>query len=95
MSVTRKTGVAPKMDPSVSEMFKVLLEDRKKQEEKEAEERRYREEELREQHRRHDEATAKREEEVHRQMELLQGIVEGIKKQADTAATKAERDKKM
>ena len=71
---------------SLAQMLQVLLEDRRKREEELLEERRLREEEMRRER-------ALREEEMRQQMEVLRGLVEGIHRQGETAAVRAEKDK--
>ena len=84
----------------LAQMMKTLLEDRQRHEEELREERRRREEEnrvreaeLREERQRREEELAKREEESRKQILLLQALAEGVKKQGEAAARKAESDK--
>ena len=84
----------------LAQMMKTFLEDRQRHEEELREERRRREEEnrvreaeLREERQRREEELAKREEESRKQILLLQALAEGVKKQGEAAARKAESDK--
>ena len=84
----------------LAHMMKALLEDRQHHEEELIEEQRRHEEEnkareaeLREERLRREEDLAKRGEESRKQMLLLQAPVEGVKKQGEAAARKAESDK--
>ena len=86
---------------TMAQMLQELLAERKHREVELAEERRVREElrrreaELREEHRHREEASAKREEEMKHQMELLTRLVEGVNKQGDAALRSIEKDREV
>ena len=68
-------------ESDLTQMLKVLLEDRQRQNE-----------EMMQERRRRDEESARRDEEVRRQMDLLKGLVEGVRLQGETAAARAPKD---
>ena len=80
-------------DGNLADMLKALLEDRHQREEEFSQERRLRAEELQEERRRRDLETARRDEEVRQQMDLLRGLVEGVQRQGETAALRVGRDR--
>jgi len=78
-------------EPTIAQLMKSLLEDRKMREQELAEERSKREQELKEERRRYAEALAQRDADMKVQMELLRGLVEGIKTRGDATTVVHER----
>ena len=72
-------------EPTIAQLMKSLIDDRKLREQELAEERSQwkREQELKEECRRYEEALAQRDADMKLQMELLRGLVEGIKTRGD------------
>ena len=79
----------------MAQMLEMLMEDRRRRELEIAEERRQREEEQRREQERRAAEDERRERETQRQMDLLQGLIEGIHKQGESAEKRAEKDKDM
>ena len=76
-------GTMSSEEPTIAQLMKSLLEDQKLREQKLAEERLQREQELKEEHHHYEEALAQHDAEMRTQMELLRGLVEGIKTPTD------------
>ena len=79
-------------EPTIAQLMKSLIDDRKLREQELAEERSKREQELKEERRRYEEALAQRNADMKLQMELLRGLVEGIKTRGDTPTVIHDRD---